>query len=314
MNRREFIEGFAKTVAAFALPPTVLSSAVMAAPEGTSERRPKLPQRPLGRTGVKVSLLGLGGAGYLSRTKDQDAVTELLNAAIDGGINFFDTAPNYGRCEQNMGLVMGTPRRKEVFLATKVEDRTYDGVLKQVEGSLKALRTDYLDLLQIHGVWEQDDVKGFSGPQGMLTAMQRLQQEQVIRFIGMTGHPEYPQVKEALHQYDFDAFMCFINPLATTQPVYTDQLPLALQKKMGIIAMKVYGGNDPATLVGDGEGKAPAPLLLRYALEQPISVAIPAISSRAHLQQNLQVARAPVALSDAEREALIARLNPSPQA
>ncbi|MBC8456969.1 MAG: aldo/keto reductase [Deltaproteobacteria bacterium] len=95
----------------------------------------KLSQRPLGRTGVNVSILGLGGVGFLTEWNDKDAIAQLINEAIDAGINHFDTAHMYGegKSEESLGLVMGTPRRKEIFLATKTLNRTYDGVMKDIE-------------------------------------------------------------------------------------------------------------------------------------------------------------------------------------
>ena len=305
MNRREFM-----TVSAAALTTGAVASTLL-----SEETKPKLPQRTLGRTKIKVGILGLGGVGFLTDWEDENPIAALITEAMDAGVNYFDTAHTYGKdgkSERSLGLVMGTPRRKEVFLATKTGNRTYDGALLEVEESLKRLRTDYIDLIQVHGFGtnEQDDVAAVGRKDGVLPALQKLRDEKVVRFIGITGHPNSPKLKEAIATYDFDALLCFINPKAECRWVEGELLPLAQQKQLGIIAMKTFGGSKPAALVGDEDGKAPAPLLLRYAFSQPIAVAVPAVANEEEFQQNLLVAQSFLPLSDKERHALIARINP----
>jgi uncharacterized protein len=296
-----------------------LSAAALAAGVSTSmlpgeEVKSKLPQRILGRTGVKVGILGIGGAGFLTDSDDKDLIAGLINEAIDAGINYFDTAPMYGngKSERSLGLVMGTPRRKGVFLATKTTNRTYDGALKDVEASLKALRTDFLDLIQVHGLgcFEQDNVAAIDQRDGVLPALRRLRDEKVVRFIGITGHPDHAKLKQATTLYDFDTLLCWVNPLSACRWVDNELIPLAQEKKMGIVAMKAFGGGKPAGLVGEGKGKAPAPVLLRYTLTSPIAATVPAIDDRKQLQQNLEAARSFTPMSETDRKALIARINP----
>jgi aryl-alcohol dehydrogenase-like predicted oxidoreductase len=305
VNRREFGKASVAALAA--------GAAAQAAPGKRDEGR--APRRVLGRTGIQVGILGLGGAGFLNDSDDKESAVQLINEAIDAGINYFDTARVYGngQSEENLGLVMGTARRKEVFLATKTRERTYDGALKDAEASLKALRTDYVDLIQVHGFGhrEPDDVAALGRPNGVLRALQRLRDEKSVRFIGITGHPNWPKLKEAIAVYDFDTLLCFVNPRAECRYVDGELLPLARRKNMGVIAMKVFGGGDPARLVGDGQGKAPAAPLLRYALSAPIAVAVPAVANRAELRQNLEVARTFTPMLDWERRSLIARINAS---
>ena len=315
MNRREFMTASAAVLATGAVADALLGDLPAATLSAQAvETKEKLPQRLLGRTKVKVGILGLGGVGFLTDWEDEDQIAALINEAIDSGVNYFDTAHAYGKdgkSERSLGLVMGTPRRKEVFLATKTGDRTYDGALAEVEESLKRLRTDYLDLIQVHGFGtnEQDDLSAIGRKDGVLPALRKLRNEKVVRFIGITGHPNSPKLKEAIATYDFDTLLCFINPKAESQWVEDELLPLAQQKQLGIIAMKTFGGSNPATLVGDGDGKAPASLLLRYAFGKPIAVAVPAVANKEEFQQNLSVARSFLPLSDEERRALIARIN-----
>jgi aryl-alcohol dehydrogenase-like predicted oxidoreductase len=312
IGRREFLGGCLAAAAAATLGHAWLPRAV-ADTLPASGQPPALARRPLGRTGATVSILGLGGAGFLSRTTDPEAAAKILHAALDGGITFFDTAHNYDHCEANFGLVAGTARRREMFLATKVEDRTDDGAMRQFEESLRRLRTDRVELLQIHYVCKTDDVAAFGKPGGVLAALRRLKEQKTARFIGMTGHPDFPQVREALAMYDdFDTFMGFVNPTAFARPAATEQLPLARQKKLGIIAMKVFGGG--GTLIGNGPGKAPVADLLRYALSQDIATAIPAVDSVEQLAENLRAAVAFKPMTAAEQAALGDRINARPAA
>src|SRR5512136_2315713 len=122
LNRREFGKATVAGLAAGAV-----------AQAGSSEvAEAKVPQRVLGRTGLQVGILGLGGAGFLNDWTDKDAVVGLIHEAIDAGMNYFDTARAYGngKSEENLGLVMGTARRKEVLIATKTRNRAYDGAMK----------------------------------------------------------------------------------------------------------------------------------------------------------------------------------------
>lgn len=307
MSRREFLRASA----------TLAVSTAAFAPD--EEPKPQMPLRPLGRTGVKVAILGMGGLGFLVSWEDKERVTAFLNEIIDEGVNYFNTARAYGKSEENLGLVTGTTRRKEIFLATKTVSRTYDGALKDVEVSLKALRTDYLDLIQLHGFGcdEQDDVAAIGRRNGVFPAFLRLKEEKVARFIGITGHPHCPEkgwsgqkLKEAIATYDFDVVLCFANPKAESRWVERELIPLAQEKGMGIVGMKVFGGGKPAALVGEGKGKAPAPLLLRYALTLPIATVVPCVFSREEFRQNLEVARSFTPMSEADRKALIDRINP----
>lgn len=272
----------------------------------------KLPQRELGTTGVEISLLGLGGVGILQEGDDDDQCVEIINEAIDLGINFIDTAPGYKRSEQRVGMVTRT-RRDEVFLATKVEERTYDGIMRQIENSLKVLHTSQLDLVQIHHVYTADDVPAMGAPNGIFTALNRAKDEGMTRYIGLTGHPDYPKVQEALDLFDWDTFMCFINPLEFSRPAFDIQIPIARRKGMGLIGMKAYGGYWVAKLIGEGPGKASAEELLRYALTVPtgwpVDTVIPGVWNIEHLRENIEIARTFQPMSDEELKEVERKLN-----
>ena len=167
MNRRDFLKSLTLAFAAGS-PVSDLGAADSAA----AKTGLKLPQRRLGRTGVEVSALALGGVigMQLPPSPEHDPVA-IADTALDLGITYFDTSPDYndGQSETNYGQVLAR-RRQEVFLATKTNDRTYDGTLRSVEQSLKRLRTDRLDLLQIHAVSAGEDLAAWGKPGGVLAA------------------------------------------------------------------------------------------------------------------------------------------------
>ncbi len=137
---------------------------------------------------------------------------ELANAALDAGINYFDTAPAYGngQSERNYGEVLAT-RRNEVFLSTKTGNRSYDGAMREVEASLKRLHTDRLDLLQIHGIKAKEDFTKWDKPDGVLKALYKLRDEKVTRFIGVTGHESAESMRRAIELFDFDTVLTTVN-------------------------------------------------------------------------------------------------------
>lgn len=316
LSRREFLAAFVTAVSACALGPALAATTLNHKSDDASKTTStsstgKMPQRLLGRTGVKVGILGMGGAEYFARSQDDDAVIQLLSKAIASGINYFDTCPTYGRSEQNFSLVLPKHRSK-IFLATKCDHRDYDGAMKEIEKSLKTLKTDTIDLMQVHGVSDREDLEVLWKKDGVIAALEKLRAEKVIRFIGATGHPEDHNVAKALEHYDWDVFLGFINPRFATRPMYDEQLPVCLRKQMGVAAMKIFGGSTPGQMVGEQPGTAPAKQLLRYALSQNITVVIPPVASLAQLEENLSIARNFTPMTPEEREAIIARVNQTP--
>lgn len=308
MERREFLGSLAAVVAGGGLCQTSLGGEAAGA----------IPKRVLGKTGVEVTCLALGGVVGMqrTRTKDFDAA-ELCNAAIDEGITYLDTAASYnnGQSETNYGRVMAT-RRKEVFLATKTGDRTYDGAMRSVENSLKRLQTDHVDLLQIHGLSAKEDLARLGRKDGVYTALLRLRDQRVTRFVGVTGHDSADVMVRAIEMYEFDTVFTTYNPTAKRRPYIEKVLPVALKKKMGIQCMKVMGGgvgslavpnpikNDGASNHDDAPRQSDATTLIRYALGLPITVAIVGMASVEHLKTNVAAARDFKPLNDAERKEL----------
>jgi len=249
---------------------------------------------------------------------------QLAEAALDAGITYFDTAPSYadGQSESNYGEVLAT-RRKEVFLASKTGSRSYDEALRSVEASLKRLRTDHLDLLQLHGVSAKEDFAKWDGPSGVLKAMRKLRDEKVTRFLGVTGHESAEMMRRAIERFDFDTILTTFNPTVRRRPFQELVLPLAQEKKMGILAMKVMGGgfgslaagnplkNDLGTIWYHDQAprQAEAGTLIRYALGLPITAAIVGMNCLAHVRTNVATVWEKQPLNEEERKALEAHMS-----
>lgn len=264
-----------------------------------------VPKRVLGKTGVEVSALILGGvSGMMAKPTAEFNPSELANAALDAGITYFDTSSDYGggQSEMNYGLVLAR-RRKEVFLATKCSSRTYDGAMKEVEESLKRLQTDHLDLYQIHGLGAKEDISLWGKPDGVMKALHKLKDEKVTRFIGVTGHEDADAMIRAIDMYEFDTILTTFNPVPRRLPFRENLLPIALKKKMGVIAMKVMGGGEGALAIGnaihnekknwywdEAKKQFDSSTLVRYTLGLPVSCAIVGMKSFKELEANLTAA------------------------
>jgi aryl-alcohol dehydrogenase-like predicted oxidoreductase len=316
MDRREFVGSL---VAAAAIGTTRLSASITSKVEQQQKpRKPAIPRRILGKTGVKVSALIIGGVVAMKEAPTAKFhPAELANAALDAGINYFDTAPSYGngQSERNYGEVLET-RRNEVFLATKTGNRSYDGAMREVEASLKRLRTGRLDLLQIHGVKAKEDFTKWDKPDGVLKALYELRDEKVTRFIGVTGHESAESIRRAIELFDFDTVLTTFNP-TTRRLSYQDLvLPLARNKNMGILAMKVMGGgygslalgnpikNDKVWYHDEAPRQTEAEMLIRYALGLPISAAVVGMGSLEHLRINVAAVRDAQPLYKEQRKVL----------
>ena len=314
MKRREFLKSVT-TVCAIGGPAATLLTA--AAPAATILGS-KIPRRSLGKTGVEVTVLALGGVigMQLPPSANHDPVA-LAEAALDRGITYFDTAPSYnkGQSETNYGGVLAR-RRREVFLATKTGDRTRDGTWRSIEQSLQRLRTDRLDLIQIHGIKATEDLDAWEKPGGVLTALRQLRDQKVTRFLGVTGHDSAGKLREAIARYEFDTILTTLNPVARRRPFREDLLPVATQKQMGVIAMKVMGGGNGCLASGNPlntvlfpyhdatSHQVSAATLIRYTLGLPVSVAVIGVASVAQLTANIETVRATAPLTLAERRDL----------
>jgi len=180
--------------------------------DGRLKAAESIPRRKLGKTGEEISILSLGGEATIEQVERQQEAVEIINQALDYGINYIDTAPSYGGgdSEINFGQVMAE-RREEVFLASKTHERGYDGTMWLIEESLERLQTDYLDLYQLHNIRTEQDLNAALAEDGAITALEELQQEGVIRFTGITGHKDPEVLLRGIREYDFDCLLMSLN-------------------------------------------------------------------------------------------------------
>ncbi|MGK7942711.1 MAG: aldo/keto reductase [Crocosphaera sp.] len=214
--------------------------------EMTSLPLEPLPQRTLGKTGVSVPILGLGGAGQtpLSKYGQEKEAIAIVEAAFNLGIRYFDTAASYGPSEDYLGKVLPF-YRPQVFMATKTDKRDYDGAWRELEQSLKRLKTDYVDVWQLHHVSFEEDLERIFARNGAAKAIEEAKAQKLIRFSGITGHHEPDVIANALQRYPFDMTLVSLNAADVhhPRPFSKTVLPVAQKKNVGVIAMKVpaYG-------------------------------------------------------------------------
>ncbi len=257
-------------------------------PAGQREDRVRVPTRPLGKTGFKVGIVGLGGQATLEDPARREEAVGIIHRALDLGVNYIDTASLYGHgaSELAIGEVVKT-RRKEVFLATKTDDRSYDGSLRQLEESLRRLHTDHVDLWQIHNIQSDFDVDLMLSREGAVKAMERAKGEGVIRFTGVTGHKDPFVLRKAIERHPFDTILMALNAADRHERSFIEHLlPTAVELQMGIMAMKVPSRG---RLFRNG-GIASMEPALRYVLTLPVSTAIIGISALKELDENLRIA------------------------
>jgi predicted aldo/keto reductase-like oxidoreductase len=267
-----------------------------------------LPFRTLGTTGAKVSILAFGCGSRFLAYKDEDKASAALNHAIDLGITYLDTAYAYGdgESETRVGRVMAT-RRKDVWLATKIPDRTRDEFMRRLEGSLKRLQTDHLDLVHIHSLRQADDLEKIEASNGALKGLLEAREQKMARFIGMTSHTNGEVMARAIQRHDLDCVQMALN--ASRNGRFEElALPAANKKNLGVIAMKVTGQE---FLLGGGAGKADINSLLRYSMSLPISTAVVGMPQLEMLEHNVEVARSFSPFSEQDMERMRKEVSPS---
>ncbi len=254
--------------------------------EPVKEEEPdKIPRRKLGKTEISPSLLGLGGAFALARRGGADDAAKIIHRAVDLGVNFIDTAPTYQESETNIGLAIEHLREK-VILASKTLDRTYDGTMRLFEKSLKRLKTDYLDIYQLHSVHSQSELKRILAPDGALKALTKLKEDGLIRYTGITGHKNPEILTQALKEFDFDCLLLALNAGDIYyQSFQIELLKTAEERQIGVIAMKVasYGR------IFRENGITSMEQALGYVLTLPVSTAVVGISNMDELEENVNI-------------------------
>ncbi len=251
-----------------------------------------MPERVLGRTGVKVPIFGLGGASAKTPLDKQDKESDALNIiekALELGVRYFDTAASYGTNEDYLGKVLPSYRQK-VFLATKTGKRDRDEAWRELESSLKRLKTDYLDLWQLHHVSYQEEIDTLFSGSGAIKALEEAMQQKIVRFVGITGHRDPQVIAEGLLRFQFHTTLIPVNAVDKhhSQPFISGILPLAQQQNLGVIAMKVpaYGK------LFQAGGLKNIQQALGYSLSQPgVHCCIISADSVQQLEENVKAAR-----------------------
>jgi len=265
-----------------------------------------LPTRTLGRTGQKVTIVGLGGEGVL-RTFGKDKVASaLINRALDLGITYFESARAYSGSETYYGKAL-LERRKDIFLTSKSHSRTKKGALDHLHETLTNMRTDHLDLWQVHDVREDQDIAEIFGPDGAIEAFVEAKRKGKTRFIGITGHHDPSIIRECIERFDFDTVLIPINPAEQKYKSFIEVvLPLACEKNMGIIGMKVYFRGFASRLPWYTSMKP----FLRFALSQPITNVVIGCDDIAQLEQNVEFAHSFDPMTVEEQQKLINGVSP----
>ncbi len=265
--------------------------------------------RTLGRTGQKVSIVGLGGY-HIGGQSDENQSIRIVRTALDSGINFLDNCWDYhdGQSEVRMGKALRDGYRQKAFLMTKIDGRTKAAAAKQIDESLRRLQTDHVDLMQLHEVIRPEDPDRAFAAGGAMEALVAARQAGKVRYIGFTGHKDPAVHLRTLevagqHQFRFDAVQMPLNVMDAHFRSFTQQVvPVLVRQGIGVLGMKPLGSG---TILQSGTVSAPE--CLRYALNLPTSVVITGIERPAILEQALEVARTFKPMGAAEVAALLSR-------
>jgi hypothetical protein len=336
-SRRNFLKTTgAVTAGALAgslLPETAVASSAAVAPAASTSApfnpatAAAMPTRNLGRTGHRPGIFSLGGQAAIEQPNNEAVAVPIIERALDLGVNYVDTAAMYGGRERwsqrYVGQVM-KQRRSQVYLASKTHDRTRDGSLKLLEESLKLLNTDHLDAWQLHHIDSKEDVEQIFGKGGALEALIHAREQKMVRYLGVTGHSDPEVLMECIRRFDFDQILMAVNAADAHHRSFTEHLlPMAVDKQMGIIGMKIpargriltswqpdkshdSGWNQPAPKPGVLAMKE----ALYFTLSLPVSTVIIGCDSIAQLEENVQLARDFTPLSETQMAGLTGRTEP----
>ncbi len=278
-----------------------LTSAALAAVATEIDAQTGMPMRMLGSTGQKVSLLAFGAGSRWLAYKDPEKAHVALERALKAGVNYVDSAASYGdgQSEQWIGQFLKT-HKKNFFLVTKIGgNRTYDDAMRIIERSLKNLGVSQVDLLHIHSLGNEADLAKIEAPEGQLKAMYKAKEQKMARFIGITCHSNPQVLKTALERHNFDSTQMALNIAQIGNAAPSNKagqgmtgasgfeaiaMPVALKKKMGLTAMKVFAQEKLL-------GKASPEMLLRYAMSLPVAATTVGMPQLEHVDFNINVAK-----------------------
>jgi uncharacterized protein len=331
-NRRAFLKASgvmtAAVLGAAALPEVARAESALPSNPKTSG---SMPTRNLGKTGYKVGIFSLGGQAAIEHANNEAVAVPIIERALDLGVNYIDTSAIYGGperwSEQYVGKVM-KHRRNDAFLATKTKERKRDGSMRMIEKSLQLLQTDHVDLWQLHDIGTMTDINEIFAKGGAMEALLQARDQKIVRYLGITGHYRPDALIEAIHRHPFDTILMAVNAADPHHYSFSEQLlPLAVEKQMGIIGMKVpargrilASWNPPPIeqQKHSWEGMVLAPTAgtldmrqaMYYSLSLPVSTVIIGCDSVAQLEQNVQLARDFTPLTQQQMASLTAKAEP----
>lgn len=337
-NRRDFLKTGAASLAAGVSAGVIASGASAEitsnenSPAAAKAVQDMMPTRNLGKTGFKAGIFGLGGQGALEKHDNEDLAVRMIQRALELGVNYFDTSAIYGGpdrwSEQYLGKGLKS-YRDQVWIATKTKERTRDAALKNIEVSLKLLDTDHVDTWQLHDVGIQEDVDQIFGKGGAIEALVQARDQKMVRHLGVTGRFRPEALMECIRRFPFDTVLMGVN--AADKYYYSfekDLLPLAVEKQMGIIGMKVMARGrilsswtpppvEEQKKSWEGRGAIttiPGTLTKQetffYCLSLPISTAIIGCDSVEQVEECVNLARSFTPLNQAQMVALEAKVEP----
>ena len=252
-----------------------------------------MPMRPFGKTGAQVSILAFGGGSRFVSYGEEKGLAA-LSRALDLGITYIDTCDSYGPNGESqlwIGKVLKQRGRNGLWLASKIGPRKYDDFMRMLDVSLKRLQVDHVDLLHVHALMGPEDLAAVSAKDGAYAAAVKAKEQKMARFIGITCHA-YPDVlATALERHEFDCTQMALNAaqrgqVAGASPCFeTVALPVALRKKMGVTAMKIFAQD---ALVG----QATAQKLIHYSMSLPVAATVVGMPKVEHIESNVAAAKA----------------------
>ena len=269
-----------------------------------------MPTRTLGRTGVEVSLIGLGGWHLGFKHLDEELATRMIRTAVDNGINFMDNCWDYneGASEKRMGKALRDGYRERAFLMTKIDGRTKQEAAKQLDESLERLQTDYIDLVQHHEILRYEDPHRIFDAEGANAALLEARTAGKVRFIGFTGHKD-PRIHLYMLEvaqemdFEFDTVQMPINVMDSHYRSFEKLvLPELVKQNIGVLAMKPLANG--AILKSK---TVSAVECLQYAMNLPVSVVITGCESMENLEQAITAARTFKPMTDEQISSLLAK-------
>jgi len=280
-----------------------------------ADTKAEVPRRTLGRTGEKVSMVGLGGY-HIGSQKDEQESIRIIRTALDSGINFLDNCWDYngGESEVRMGKALRDGYRQRAFVMTKIDGRTKKAAAQQLEESLRRLQTDHIDLLQFHEIIRMGDPERVFAAGGGMEAVVEAQKAGEVRYIGFTGHKS-PDIHLKMletadaHQFHFDTVQMPLNVMDAHYNSFGKKvLPVLVKKEIGVLGMKPMG----AGIILRSKTVEPMECL-HYAMSLPTSVVITGCDSVTLVEQAVTAARTFQPMSETQVAALLAKTKEAAQ-